>query len=148
MAKSHSKTAQKNDAPELLTLAPSRLVYALRQGVKVAWYGAHYSWINRQRGPLNTPAKGHFHPTRPIPHWKTLLAYIREVFVQDLENIEAGHYRLPQDVPTFPSLLTRSRRFFRDAIEVDKRRQQHRHNEVRTTQTASKAYPTYYLQNF
>jgi len=145
MARSPTKATPKSGASPL---APNRLLYALRQGVKVAWYGAHYSWVNRQRGPLNTAAKGHFHPTRPIPHWKTLLSYIQGVFVQDLENIEAGHYRLPADVPTLSSLLARSRRFFRDAIEVDKRRQHHRHNEVRATQTVSKAYPTYYLQNF
>jgi len=67
---------------------------------------------------------------------------------QDLANVEAGVYPLPADHDgSLLTLLDRSRLFFRDLPEVDKRRKRKATREVLNARTRGRR-PDYYLQNF
>jgi ubiquinone/menaquinone biosynthesis C-methylase UbiE len=70
------------------------------------------------------------------------------LFEQDLANVEAGIYPLPADHDgSLLTLLDRSRLFFRDLPEVEKRRKRNATHEVLNDETRGRR-PDYYLQNF
>jgi hypothetical protein len=67
---------------------------------------------------------------------------------QDLANVEAGLYPLPADHDgSLLTLLHRSRLFFEDLPQIDRRRQSGGHSEVLSEHTVGRR-PHYYLQNF
>ena len=76
----------------------SRLGYGIGQGARVAWYASHYLALNRMRGPLVPPDEKPLVPPDekpvsikgPIPKWQGVVARMRDLFVQDWKNIEAG----------------------------------------------------------
>jgi ubiquinone/menaquinone biosynthesis C-methylase UbiE len=70
------------------------------------------------------------------------------LFLQDLANVEAGIYPLPEDHDgSLPMLLNRSRLFFEDLPEIHRRRESGQHRQVLNAETRGKR-PNYYLQNF
>jgi len=70
------------------------------------------------------------------------------LFLQDLANVEAGIYPMPMDHDgSLPTLLHRSRLFFEDLPDIDRRRENGDHREVLSDETRGKR-PSYYLQNF
>ena len=67
---------------------------------------------------------------------------------QDLANVEAGVYPLPEDHDgSILTMLNRSRLFFRDLPAVDERRKRNATREVLNAKTRGQR-PHYYLQNF
>ena len=109
----------------------SRLVtrgaYAATQLPRVAWYVGHglamrqlSAWA-RQR-PGNT-ARPRARTKLPTPDRSRLYADMARLLRQDLANVEAGIYPLPTDHDgTLVTLLNRSRLFFEDLPEVQRRR--------------------------
>lgn len=125
----------------------SRIGYSIGQGARVAWYAGHYLALNRMRGPLVSPDEKPVSIKGPIPKWQGIVARMRELFVQDWKNIEAGLYRAPEGLMSPADAVTQSLRFFKDARKVDERRLSRRHSEVMSEDLRAH-YPRYYLQNF
>lgn len=125
----------------------SRIGYSIGQGARVTWYASHYLALNRMRGPLVSPDEAPVEIKGPIPKWQGIVARMRELFVQDWKNIEAGLYRAPDGLISPTDAVAQSFRFFKDAREVDERRLSRRHSDVMSDELRAR-YPRYYLQNF
>ena len=70
------------------------------------------------------------------------------LFQQDVANVEAGIYPLPEDNDgSMLMLLNRSRLFFEDLPEIHRRRESGDRWQVRDEESRGKR-PNYYLQNF
>ncbi|MEL7129229.1 MAG: class I SAM-dependent methyltransferase [Pseudomonadota bacterium] len=133
------------------TTAFGRARYAAAQGLRSAWYGAHYLAARRTSGDFTRPGETPFSPESGPLDTAALRTAFLDLFIQDRANIEAGLYSAPQDV-RFRDLaraLRSSRAFFADVPNVDRRRTARQGTEVRETQAKKiKRYPTYYRQNF
>ena len=139
-----------------MTSPLSRLVtrgaYAATQLPRVAWYVGHglamrqlSAWA-RQR-PGNT-ARPRARTKLPTPDRSRLYADMARLLRQDLANVEAGIYPLPTDHDgTLVTLLNRSRLFFEDLPEVQRRRDRRAFRDLLGEETRGKR-PNYYLQNF
>jgi ubiquinone/menaquinone biosynthesis C-methylase UbiE len=122
-----------------------RLAYDLGQGTRVAWFLGHYRMAQRQieRVAEHAPVHGRL-PTR-----EQLLKELLALFQRDRANVEAGRYRMPHDLVVSPlAALRASRRFFSDLGEVNRRRVEGSHQEVRAASANGRRLPRYYLQNF
>ncbi len=125
-----------------LKRGPLRAAYALSHVARTAWYAGHYIAAQRLSPPLDGP------PAQGIPGWGAILADLQDLYARDLANIEAGLYKLPQDmVPRPARMLRQSQRFFRELPGVTQRRR-HRLNSEVFTEDRKQNYPRYYLQNF
>ncbi len=130
-----------------------RAGYVASQTARVGWYAAHYAALLRMTPEVTTPgAPPHRAAAAPPDPVRTRQAFFR-LFEQDLANIEAGLYPAPRDVSVSPrklmGLLRDSRRFFADAPDVARRRQEEARVEVRDSADVDRdAYPPYFLQNF
>ena len=129
-----------------LRQAAGRARYAAAQGLRTAWYGAHYALIRQRTG-------GFSRPDEPMVVTRPDIAELRRaffrVFRQDRANIEAGLYPAPSDVKPgeLARTLRQSARLLRDARVVDERRRARAGTEVRLL-PGSERFPTYYRQNF
>jgi ubiquinone/menaquinone biosynthesis C-methylase UbiE len=84
----------------------------------------------------------------PVPERNQIYADMAALFLQDLDNVEAGIYPLPVDHDgSFATLLHRSRLFFEDLPAIHERRKRRSKTEILTENTRNKR-PRYYLQNF
>lgn len=132
-------------------LAVGRARYVAAQGLRSAWYGAHYLAARRVSGGFNRPGEAPFKPQTGPLDTATLRKAFFELFVQDRANVEEGLYPPPQDVrlKDLARALKSSRAFFKDVPDVDRRRTARAGTEVRQTQADRvKRYPAYYRQNF
>jgi ubiquinone/menaquinone biosynthesis C-methylase UbiE len=134
-----------------LTLMATRVAYAATQLPRLAWYAGHGYVVRRlaaqarRNGASARPAQP---AGAPAPDQWGLYADLGRLLAQDLANVEAGLYPLPQDHDgTLPTRLRRSRLFFEDLPAVHRRRERNGHREVLTEATVGKR-PDYYLQNF
>jgi len=83
-----------------------------------------------------------------MPSRNRLGSDLAALLQQDLANVEAGVYPLPEDHDgSVAKLLHRSRLFFEDLPEIHRRRFNGAHSEVLSEETRAKR-PRYYLQNF
>jgi hypothetical protein len=143
-----------------LTLMATRAAYVATQLPRLAWYFGH-GYVMRQlaaqarsRRPNSAPRRdtASTHPpgpsNAPVPDQWQIYTDLGRLLAQDLANIEAGVYPLPDDHDgTLLTRLRRSRLFFEDLPAVHRRRQRNGYREVLTDTTAGKR-PKYYLQNF
>jgi ubiquinone/menaquinone biosynthesis C-methylase UbiE len=83
-----------------------------------------------------------------MPSLELLRADLDALIRQDLANIEAGLYRMPEDVLPGPSDWRNAARYIADLKAVDRRRQAKDGQEVFRTAAGPGRYPRYYLQNF
>ena len=128
-----------------------RARYVAAQGVRSAWYSAHYLLARRRSGAFTRPGEAAFQPERGPLDTKALRKGFLELFVQDRANIEAGLYRAPDDVRLrdLARTLSSSQAFLKDVPDVDRRRTERKGTEVRQTKSDRvKKYPVYYRQNF
>ena len=127
----------------------SRAKYIGAQGLRSLWYGGHYTYVRRSAGGFTRPGEPPFRPEHGTPDMKAMRRAYLKAFETDLANIEAGLYPRPRDVrlSQLRKTLKRSRRFLKDARDVDDRRLHRNGSEVRDAADAS-VYPTYYRQNF
>lgn len=128
-----------------------RARYASAQGLRSAWYAAHYLTARRISGGFNRPGEAPFRPETGPLDTATLRKAFLDLFASDLANVEAGLYPPPQDVRLrdLARALKSSRAFFSDVPEVDRRRTVRSGTEVRTKAgAATDRFPAYYRQNF
>ena len=133
-----------------LSRLATRAAYASRQLPRMAWYAGHVyvmrrleEQVRRQEGVRARPAP------RSDPRLKERLNDdMVALLEQDLANVEAGVYPLPEDHDgSILTMLNRSRLFFRDLPAVDERRKRNATREVLNAKTRGQR-PHYYLQNF
>ena len=129
----------------------TRVAYGASQLPRFAWYVGHnllmrqLSNLSRRTGRSTRPRA---RTDGPVPGRGRLSADMAKLFQQDLANVEAGIYPLPDDHDgSLPALLYRSRLFFRDLPDVHRRREGGGHHEVLNEAMRGKR-PRYYLQNF
>jgi ubiquinone/menaquinone biosynthesis C-methylase UbiE len=96
---------------------------------------------------LTTPTRTAPGIAERMPTAEQLRAGLNALIEQDLANIEAGLYRMPEDVLPGPSALRLAIRYMADLRAVDLRRRTGDAQEVFRT-NGSGEYPRYYLQNF
>src|SRR6266849_9819672 len=127
----------------------TRLAYGASQLPRVAWYLGH-SVVMRQLSEMSGRRPGESSRPRAftgaaVPDRRRLYADMATLFLQDLANVEAGIYPLPADHDgSLLMLLHRSRMFFEDLPQIDRRRQSGGHSEVLSEHTVGKR-PRYYL---
>lgn len=143
-----------------LTRMATRVAYVATQLPRLAWYVGH-DYVMRR---LAAQARGQRHnsaPRRdsasmqpagtvnaPVPGQWQIYTDLGRLLAQDLANIEAGLYPVPDDHDgTLLTRLRRSRLFFEDLPAIHRRRERNAYREVLTEATAGKR-PKYYLQNF
>src|ERR1043166_8294412 len=133
------------------SLIATRVAYGASQLPRFAWYVGHNLMMRR----LSDYARRNGQGTRPrartnapTPDRRRLYADMAELFRQDLANVEAGIYPVPNDHDgSLAALLYRSRLFFEDLPDVHRRREDDGHDEV-LSEAARGKRPRYYLQNF
>lgn len=123
----------------------ARAAFAASQTARVGWYFSQYLYAARISPTYTVP------PVQGgrVPGVGDILRDIREIFVRDLRNIEAGLYRMPHDMLQRPDhMLQDARRFFDDLPRVSERRQAGEAHSVPEPADSAVAMPDYYLQNF
>jgi len=121
-----------------------RLAYGVSQGLRVSWYFGQKVVAARlgDRVPARPELRGR------LPDTDRILGDLRELLAQDLRNIEAGLYAMPPPPVGGPlTALDTARRFFTDLEDVNRRRRENSHDEVRARASGAN-WPRYYLQNF
>ena len=127
-----------------------RARYTAAQGLRSAWYGAHYAAARRRSAGFNRPGEPAFKPENDVSLAALRKAYF-DLWRSDRANVEAGLYAPPKDVRLrdLPRALKSSRAFLADVSEVDRRRLARSGVEVRSSEGADpERFPTYYRQNF
>jgi ubiquinone/menaquinone biosynthesis C-methylase UbiE len=121
-----------------------RLAYDLGQATRVAWYLGHSRMAEQLTPPLSEPVE----VNGRLPTRAALLRDLLALMQQDRANIEAGLYRLPDDLAPDPLAAWRaSQRFLSDIGRVGLRRRRRGDREIARTTTRGR-YPAYYLRNF
>ncbi len=117
------------------------LAYAAAQTARVAFYGMHYlaARIVARDAFAEIPV-----PEHPIPSLATTFAAMRDLFVQDWRNVEAGLYPAPIDLAGEMREAMKSARFLADIPRVARRRRRRGHSEVK----GEGDLPRYFRQNF
>ena len=130
----------------------TRLAYAASQLPRLAWYAGHEAVLRRLAARARRRPGGGARPpvqsSAPAPDQRRIYADMFALLRQDVANVEAGIYPLPNDHDG--SLLTRlyrSQLFFADLPAVHRRRERNEFREVLTEKTRGR-WPDYYLQNF
>jgi ubiquinone/menaquinone biosynthesis C-methylase UbiE len=130
----------------------TRVAYIATQLPRLAWYAGH-SYVIRQlaeralrrNSSSMQPARSF---TTAIPDQWRIYRDLGRLLSQDVANVEAGVYPLPDDHDgTLLARVRRSRLFFEDLPAIHRRRERNGYREVLTETTAGKR-PEYYLQNF
>jgi ubiquinone/menaquinone biosynthesis C-methylase UbiE len=136
---------------EPASLLATRVAYGASQLPRFAWYVGHnvlmrqLSNLSRRTGRSTRPRAT---TAGPVPDRRRLYADMATLFQQDLANVEAGIYPLPDDHDgSLPALLNRSLLFFRDLPEVHRRRESGGYQDV-VSDASGANRPRYYLQNF
>ena len=128
----------------------TRLAYATRQLPRMAWYSGHLYILQqmaKRARQLNGESTGSPPRSDPILD-QSLNADMAALLKQDLDNVLAGIYPVPDDHDgSLLTLLNRSRLFFGDLPEVTARRDRNATREVLNEKNRG-SRPDYYLQNF
>jgi ubiquinone/menaquinone biosynthesis C-methylase UbiE len=133
-----------------LSRLATRVAYASTQLPRMAWYSGHLYLMRRLAEQARRQQDERAPPKpRSDPRLDERLEADRTaLFEQDLANVEAGIYPVPDDHDgSVLTLINRSRLFFRDLPEVAERRQRNATHEVLNAATRGRR-PDYYLQNF
>src|SRR5437868_4272116 len=118
------------------------LTYAAAQAARVAFYGAHYLAARVIARDIFSDIEK---PAHRMPSLGATLAAMRDLFVQDWKNVEAGLYPLPVDPASELRRAMLSARFLADAPRVVARQKRDAHDEVKAR---AEGLPRYYAQNF
>lgn len=138
--------------PRLIAhLGPSgRLLYGLAHGTRFAWFYTQSRLAARRMTPVLKKAT----PPETVPQMpdrNDVFARLGQLLRRDLDNIDAGLYRVPHDLLPRPlAALRLSRQFFADLKAVDRRRRSGATQEVLASveRAGARRFPRYYLQNF
>jgi len=132
----------------------TRFAYGMSQMPRVAWYVGHGLALRRlaeaarRRKGSQSRARRRPHTNAPVPDRDYIYAETIRLFMQDLANVEAGIYPVPDDHDgSLLTMIHRSWLFFEDLPNIHRRRERRAYNEVFSKETRGKR-PSYYLQNF
>src|SRR6476646_10356148 len=99
-----------------MAATPARvLTYAAAQTARVAFYGAHYLAARLIARDIFTNIEK---PAHRLPSFVATLSAMRDLFVQDWRNVEAGLYPMPVDPASELRRAMLSTRFLADAPRV------------------------------
>src|SRR5215470_18009919 len=99
--------------------AIERTAYRLSQNLRLGWFSAQYALSRRFTDKIALPE----HLKAGMPSARALAADRQQLMARDLENIEAGYYRLPHDMIESPAAaLRQSLAYFADLPNVNRRR--------------------------
>src|ERR1700682_5432373 len=120
-----------------------RVAYCVSQLPRVAWYVgpslAPRRLAEAARRRDGGAARQRAHTNASVPDRRRVYADMAVLLWQDLANVEAGFYPLPADHDgSLLTLLHRSRLFFEDLPQIDRRRQSGGHSEVLSEHTVGK----------
>jgi len=118
------------------------LTYAAAQTARVAFYGAHYLAARIIARDIFSAIDK---PEHKLPSLGATLAAMRDLFVQDWKNVEAGLYPVRVDPASELRRAMLSARFLADAPRVVARKKRDAHDEVKAR---AEGLPRYYAQNF
>jgi ubiquinone/menaquinone biosynthesis C-methylase UbiE len=120
-----------------------RTAYRWSQNLRLSWFGAQYALSRRLSAPISLP--DHLKVAMPSTH--QLTADRTRLIERDLQNIEAGYYRLPHDLIDSPAAaLRQSLAYFADLPSVNRRRRGEETLDLATS--SSEHYPDYYRRAF
>ena len=120
----------------------SRVAYGMSQLPRLAWYLGHGLALRRlaeaaRRSGAQTRRR--LRTKAAVPERGQLYADMARLFLQDLGNVEAGIYPLPVDHDgSLLTLIKRSRLFFEDLPEINRRRETRAHSEIFNNGTRGK----------
>jgi len=102
------------------SLSPlARTAYRWSQNLRLGWFGAQYALTRRLTDSVPLPA----HLKAAMPSARQLTADRAQLIERDLENIDAGCYRLPHDLIDSPvAAFRQSIAYFADLPNVNRRR--------------------------
>ena len=121
----------------------SQAAYRMAHATRMGWYAGLY----RLSKSLTTPTPATPELVERMPSLEQLRAGLDLLIEQDLANIAAGLYGMPEDVLPGPAAWRRAAQYLLDLRAVDRRRRARDGQEVFRTAEAGN-YPRYYLQNF
>jgi len=122
-----------------------RALFTARQSARVAWFYGHYLAAQKRQEPAKTKSGEPFRTKSPLPDRSALMADLAGLFARDLNNAEQGFYAVPVDHDgNLISMLSKSRAFFSDLPEVNRRRME---RDVRDLEM-EEGLPGYFTQNF
>jgi ubiquinone/menaquinone biosynthesis C-methylase UbiE len=121
----------------------ARLAYRAAHATRMGWYAGLYRLSRR----LTTPTPAAPGVAERMPGLAQLRADLEALIEQDLANIDAGLYRMPEDVLPGPAALRQAARYIADLRAVDRRRRAKDGQEVFRSKENGR-FPRYYLQNF
>ena len=126
------------------SLSPlARTAYRWSQNLRLGWFGAQYALTRRITGPMPVPV----HLKGAMPSTRQLTADRARLIERDLQNIEAGYYRLPHDLIDSPvAAFRQSLVYFADLPNVNRRRRGEEGLEVATDE--AERFPDYYRRAF
>lgn len=127
-----------------------RLFYGLAHGTRFVWFYAQSRLAARRMTPIVRKADLPETPAR-MPDRDDVFARLGQLLRRDLDNIDAGLYRMPRDLLPRPlATLRLSRKFFADLTSVDRRRQSGAGQEIYASaaRAGARRFPRYFLQNF
>jgi ubiquinone/menaquinone biosynthesis C-methylase UbiE len=124
--------------------ALERIAYRTSQRLRVSWYSGQ-KWLSAR---LTESVAAAPDLIERMPDRARILADLRDLLAQDWRNIEAGHYRIPEEIVIRPlAALRKAGRYFVDLPRVDARRRAAANDEVFRAVPRG-LYPRYFLQNF
>jgi ubiquinone/menaquinone biosynthesis C-methylase UbiE len=120
-----------------------RLAHRAAHATRMGWYAGLY----RLSKSLTTPTPAAPGLAQRMPAAAELRADLDALIERDLAYIEAGLYRMPEEVLPGPSALRQAARYLADLRAVDRRRRSKDGQEVFRA-GGERRLPRYYLQNF
>jgi ubiquinone/menaquinone biosynthesis C-methylase UbiE len=130
-------------APLTAERRAARLAYRAAHATRMGWFAGLYRLSRSLTRP--TPAAPGI--AERMPSLEQMRADLQALIEQDLANIEAGLYRMPEDVLPGPAALRQAARYMADLRAVERRRRAKDGQEVFRSGSV-RGFPRYYLQNF
>jgi ubiquinone/menaquinone biosynthesis C-methylase UbiE len=121
----------------------ARMAYRAAHATRMGWYAGLY----RLSRSLTRPTPAAPGVAERMPSLEQMRADLQGLIEQDLANIEAGLYRMPEDVLPGPGALRQAARYMADLRAVERRRRAKDGQEVFRA-GGTRGFPRYYLQNF
>jgi ubiquinone/menaquinone biosynthesis C-methylase UbiE len=121
----------------------ARTAYRLSQNLRLGWFSAQYALTRRFTEKIPLPE----HLKAGMPSARQLAADRQQLFERDLQNIEAGYYRLPHNLIENPAeALRQSLAYFADLPNVNRRRRGEEETVLSTDE--AERFPDYYRRAF
>jgi len=121
----------------------TRAAYRLSQNLRLGWFSAQYALTRRFTDKIALPDR----LKAAMPPARQLAADRQQLIERDLQNIEAGYYRLPHDLIDNPAeALRQSLAYFADLPNVNRRRRGEEDSILATGE--AERFPDYYRRAF